>query len=85
MARLHDDTLGAATSALAGLGHVHFVVGGSGTEGSGAGGVGGHLLIVAADLADKVVESVFDVHAGLGGGLDKLAAELTGQGFTLYM
>jgi hypothetical protein len=24
------------------------------------------------------------VHAGLGGGLDKLAAELAGQGFTLY-
>lgn len=85
MARLHDDTLGAATSALAGLGHVHLVVWGAGTEGSGAGGVGGHLLVVAADLADEVVESVFDVHAGLGGGLDELATELSGQGFTFYM
>jgi hypothetical protein len=85
LTRLHDNTLGAAASALARLAHVHLVVGGAGAKGSGAGGIGGHFLVVAADLTDKVVESVFDVRAGLGGGLDELAAELSGQGFTLCM
>ena len=85
LARLHDDTLGAATSTLTGLAHVHLVVRGAGTEGSGAGGVGRHFLVVAADLADEVVESVFDVDARLGRCLDELATELSGQGFTLCM
>lgn len=76
--RLHDHTLGAAASALTGLAHVHLVVRGAGAKGSRAGGVGGHFLVVAADLTDEVVEGVFDVHAGLGGGLDELAAELAG-------
>jgi hypothetical protein len=83
LTRLHDNTLGAASSALTGLAHVHLVVGGAGAKGSGAGGVRRHFLVVAADLTDEVVEGVFDMRAGLGGGLDELAAELSGQGFTL--
>lgn len=35
-------------------------------------------LVVTADFANKVVESVIDVDAGFGGGLDELAAELVG-------
>jgi hypothetical protein len=80
---LHDDALGAAAGALTGVAHVHLALWCAGTEGTGARGVGGHFLVVAADLADEVVEGVLDVDAGLGGGLDELAAELSGQGLTL--
>jgi len=80
---LHDDALAAAACALAGLAHVHLTLWCAGTEGTGAGGVGRHFLVVAADLADEVVEGVLDVDAGLGGGLNELAAELSGQGLTL--
>jgi hypothetical protein len=44
--------------------------------------VRGHLLVVAADLADEVVEGVLDVDAGFGGGFDEFAAELAGERFT---
>lgn len=81
--RLHDHALGAAAGALAGLADVHLALGRAGTECTGAGGVRGHLLVVAADLTDEVVEGILDVDAGLGGGFDELAAELTGQGLTL--
>lgn len=83
-ALLHDNALGAAAGALARLADIHLALWGAGTECTGAGRVGGHLLVVAADLADEIVEGVLDVDAGLGGGLDELAAELSGQGFTLY-
>ena len=82
--RLHDDALGAAAGALAGLADVHLALGGARTEGSRAGWVRRHLLVVAADFADEVVEGVLDVDARPGGGLDELAAELAGQGLTLY-
>ena len=82
-AALHDDALAAAAGALAGVAHVHLALRCAGTEGSGAGGIRRHLLVVAADLADEIVEGVLDVDAGLGGGLDELAAELSGQGLTL--
>lgn len=80
---LHDDTLGAAAGALAWLAHVHLALWCAGAECTAAGGVGGHLLVVAADLADEVVECVLDVDAGLGGGFDELAVELAGERFAL--
>lgn len=80
---LHDDATRAATSALAWLGHVHLALGCAGAERAGAGGVRGHFLVVATDLADEVVEGVLDVDTGLGGGFDELAAELTGERFAL--
>lgn len=82
-AHLHDDALGAAAGALAGLADIHLALRGAGAERTAAGRVGGHLLVVAADLADEVVEGVLDVDAGLGGGFDELAAELAGQSFAL--
>lgn len=81
---LHDNALGAAAGALTRLADIHLALWRAGTECTRAGRVGRHLLVVAADLADEVVEGVLDVDAGLGGGLDELAAELAGQGFTLY-
>jgi hypothetical protein len=56
--------------------HLHLVVGLG--LGVGAAGVAGHIFVVLADLADDVVEGVVDVDAGLGRGLDELAAELPG-------
>ena len=47
-AALHDDALAAAAGALAGLAHVHLALWCAGTEGSGAGGIGRHFLVVAA-------------------------------------
>lgn len=75
---LHNDTLGAAASTLTGLADIHLALRGASTESARAGWVGGHILVVAADFTDEVVESVLDVDAGLGGGLDELAAELAG-------
>ena len=43
----------------------------------------GCLLALAAEDADNVIESLFDIDAVLGRGLDKLAAELAGEGVTL--
>jgi Na+(H+)/acetate symporter ActP len=80
---LHDDALGAAASALARLAHVHLAFWCAGTERAGARGVRGHLLVVAADLANEIVEGVLDVDAGLGRGFNELAAELTGERFAL--
>ena len=80
---LHDDALRAAASVLGRIAHVHLALWCAGAERAGAGGVRGHLLVVAADLADEVVEGVLDVDAGLGGGFDELAAELTGERFAL--
>lgn len=82
-ARLHDDALGAAAGALAGLADIHLALGGARAECTTAGRVGGHLLVVATDLTDEVVEGVLDVDAGLGGGFDELAAELAGERFAL--
>jgi Na+(H+)/acetate symporter ActP len=83
MGFLHDDALGAAAGTLARLAHVHLALWCAGAKRAGAGGVRGHLLVVAADLADEVVEGVLDVDAGFGGGFDELAAELAGERFTL--
>ena len=80
---LHDDATRAATSALARLAHVHLALGCAGAERAGAGGVRGHFLVVATDLADEVVEGVLDVDTGFGGCFDELAAELTGESFAL--
>jgi hypothetical protein len=80
---LHNDTLGAAAGTLTGLADIHLALRGASTKGARAGWVGGHILVVATDLTDEVVEGVLDVDAGLGGGLNELATELAGQGFTL--
>lgn len=81
--KLHHDTLAAAAGVVAGLADVHLAFGGAGAECPGARGVGGHFLVVTANLADEVVEGVFDVDAGLGRGFDEFAAELSGERFTL--
>lgn len=80
---LHNDALGAAASTLTGLANIHLALGGARAEGARAGWVGGHILVVAADFTDEVVEGVLDVDAGLGGGFDELAVELSGQSLTL--
>jgi hypothetical protein len=82
---LHDDALGAAAGALTWLAHVHLALWCASAECTRPGGVRGHLLVVAADLADEVVEGVLDVDAGFGGGFDKLAAELAGESFSLCL
>ena len=41
-------------------------------------GVPGHVFVVFPDLAHDVVESVVDVDAGFGRGLDEFATELSG-------
>lgn len=81
--KLHHNTLAAAAGVVAGFADVHLAFGGAGAECPGARGVGGHFLVVAANLADKVVEGVFDVDAGLGRGFDEFAAELAGERFAL--
>lgn len=43
----------------------------------------GSLLALAAKDADNVIEGLFDIYAVLGRGLDKLAAELAGEGVAL--
>lgn len=43
----------------------------------------GDRLVVATDFAHEVVESVVNVDAGLGGGLDEFAAEGLGERSTL--
>lgn len=80
---LHDHALCAATGVLGRIAHVHLALWCAGAERAGAGGVRGHLLVVATDLADEVVEGVLDVDAGFGGGFDELAAELAGERFAL--
>lgn len=81
---LHDDTLGTASGFVARLGHVHLAsVRSTTTKGAAARGIGRHFLVVAANLANQVVEGVVNVDARLGRCLDELAAELTSQGFTL--
>lgn len=80
---LHDDALGAAAGTLTGLTDIHLAFRGTSTEGARTGRVRGHILVVAADLTDEVVEGVLDVDAGFGGGLNELAPELSGQSLTL--
>jgi hypothetical protein len=75
-AQLHYNTLSAATSAVAWFAHVHFALWGAIAEGSRAWWVWRHFLVVPTDLADKVVECVFDVNARLRGCFDKFAAKL---------
>lgn len=53
-------------------------------KGAASRGVGRHVLVVAADFTNQVIKGVINVDARLGRCLDKLAAELTGQRFTLY-
>ena len=43
----------------------------------------GDRLVIASDFADEVVESVVNVNAGLGGGLDEFATEGLGERSTL--
>jgi hypothetical protein len=80
---LHYDALPAAASVLGRIAHIHLALWCAGAERAGAGGVRGHLFVVATDLADEVVEGVLDVDAGLGGGFDELTAELAGERFAL--
>lgn len=60
--------------------HLQFLRGAAGGD---AGPVLGHLLVVSANLADDLVERLLNVLAGLGGGLDELAAELSSELGTL--
>lgn len=80
---LHHNTFPAAAGALAGLANVHFVVRGAATKGTGAGWVGRHLLVVSADFAHELIETIFDVDAGLCRRFEVLAAELSSESLSL--
>lgn len=81
---LHDDTLRAAAGVIARLGHVHLAsMRSTTTKGAASRGVGRHVLVVAANLANQVIKGVINVDARLGRCLDELAAELTSQRLTL--
>lgn len=80
---LHDNALGAATSLLLSAVHVHLL-----RRSVGAASTAGatrvlQVTVVLADLANNVVESLLDIQAGLGRGLDEFAVERTGQRLTL--
>lgn len=77
--QLHNNAFPAAASILTWLTHVHLALRGTRTKGARSGWVRRHLLVVSTDLTDKVIESVFDIDARLGGCLDELAAKLTSQ------
>jgi hypothetical protein len=81
---LHDDALPTAAGFLAGLADIHLALGGAAAERARPGRIGRHLLVVPADLADELVEGVFDVDARLGGGFDEGAAKLPSQGLALW-
>ena len=71
----HDNALTAAPSVLVLTAHFHLMVWSFATARAR---VPGHVFIVFPDLAHDVVESVVDVDAGFGGGLDEFATELSG-------
>lgn len=77
--QLHNNAFSAAASIFARLAHVHLAFRGTRTKSARSGWVRRHLFVVSTDLTDKVIESVFDIDARLGGCLDELAAELTSQ------
>lgn len=71
----HKYTLPAATRVRLAAIDIHILLGTAVGSVAASGGVAGHLLIVAPDLADDIVEGVVDVDARLRRGLDELAAE----------
>lgn len=77
--KLHNYTTTTATPLLLALTNLQLARGSTASGSATATGrVARHLLVVASDLADDVVEGVVDVDAGLGGCLDEFAAEGTG-------
>lgn len=73
---LHDDTLGTATSLVLAIAHFHLPRrAAAATVAATAGRVALHLAVVAANLSDNIVESLVNVDARLGGGLNEAAAE----------
>lgn len=82
--RLHNHARLATARILARFANLHLVVGRARPKRARTTRIGGHFLVVPADFADEVVEGVFDVDAGSGGGFDEAAAELTGEGFSFY-
>jgi hypothetical protein len=71
----HKYTLSAAARILLAAIDIHILLGASVGPVAASGCVACHLLVVASDLADDIVESVVDVDARLRRGLDELAAE----------
>lgn len=82
---LHNDALPTATSFLTRLTDIHLALRGPGAKRPPTRPIGRHFLVVATDLTDKLVEGVFDIDAGFGGGFHELATELSGEGFSFCM